>query len=1033
MRTTSVLLVVLFAAFVAAFSQTTIHVPAGQPTIQGAINAAQNGDTVAVSPGTYYEHINFNGKAITVTSTDGPATTIIDGSASGVVVTFKTSEGAGSVLSGLTIQNGRGLLYGGGISIDHASPRILDNVIMNNAAIVGNGIYVYFGSPEIRGNTISGNRQQGGSSGDGGAGIELLGGAGVTLVIGNLIENNTALAGASGGGIDCSGCAAEISNNIIRGNAVFNHGGGISIDGTVSLKVTQNIIANNISEGGGLGGGIYLSAGGTVSITNNTLYGNVDSGIWSPDTRASAIYVYSYSAQTITNNVMVAPIGEVTVRCDFGTSATFLNNDVYSPSGQAWAGSCNYLGNGNISVDPAFVNAAGGDFHLLPNSPVIDAGTNSASGVPPKDLDGNNRIYDGNFDGTATVDLGAYEFSGPAVSVVPSPMFFDPVVVTTTSASKVATVYNASGQSAAVIAVSATPPYSAATTCTNVPAHSSCPIGVTFAPTSGGPITGTLTVSTDASASPLSVALSGAGADFTITLPQTSASIPREGFASFPVNVSGMSSFNGTVDLSASAAAGVTVTLSPARVTPAATGSNVTMTVVVSPTAVIGDGTIQVQGTATGTQLTHAASFALTVAAGPQIAFSPATVAFGAQAIGPNGVPIPVTATNTGAAPLNITAIVASPSFLQTNNCPSQLAAAASCTVNVTFQPGTAQAIAGALTFVDDAANSPQAVGLTGTGVFALVSTPASVQFAPTAMGQVSQPVTVTIKNVNTTRVSLAEISVSGGFFKTTGCGVGIDPGASCTVTIHFAPLYTGSINGALTLLDSTTGIPLVVPLSGDAVLPLTFSPASLDFGNQLRGTSSPPVNVTMTNVGNLALSTNRIFPSGLFTQTNNCPQIMAPGASCTLTVLFSPIGTGTVLGSVTIDSNAIAHADASDRRQVGSRSLMPQMLSLAGTGIDPVSFSASSLDFGSQPVGTMSTAKSVMISNSQSGQTQNLVLSVYGNFAITTTCGASLAPYNGCTVSVRFAPTSPGATSGSVIVQSAGGSQIISLYGTGM
>jgi hypothetical protein len=69
-------------------AQTTIRVPADQPTIQSAINGATNGDMVLVAPGTYFENINFGGKAINVTSESGPQATIIDGGNANPVVTF---------------------------------------------------------------------------------------------------------------------------------------------------------------------------------------------------------------------------------------------------------------------------------------------------------------------------------------------------------------------------------------------------------------------------------------------------------------------------------------------------------------------------------------------------------------------------------------------------------------------------------------------------------------------------------------------------------------------------------------------------------------------------------------------------------------------------------------------------------------------------------------------------------------------------------------------------------------------------------
>jgi hypothetical protein len=135
-----------------------IQVPSQFPKIQSAIDASQDGDVIIVQPGTYTENVNFNGKAISLTSTNPldstiVANTIIDGSMNGSVVTFDSSETPNSVLTGFTIRNGNGTLiegkrYGGGIYCGlHASPTIRHNKIMNNTADVGGAIFIHGNTP----------------------------------------------------------------------------------------------------------------------------------------------------------------------------------------------------------------------------------------------------------------------------------------------------------------------------------------------------------------------------------------------------------------------------------------------------------------------------------------------------------------------------------------------------------------------------------------------------------------------------------------------------------------------------------------------------------------------------------------------------------------------------------------------------------------------------------------------------------------------------------------------------------------------
>ncbi len=281
-----------------------IYVPQNYSTCQEAINASSDGDRIIISPGIYFENINFNGKAITISSlflTTQDSTyieqTVIDGSSPtnpdyGSVVTFESGEDSTSVIIGLTIRNGSGNLYvfsapdymrcGGGISCVDSSPKIENNIIQNNIVndedcifIRGGGIYLKNSSSIIKKNIIENNDLPGYGNIYPGGGIYTRGTCYI-LIEDNLIRNNSCTGHGAGICIASSGLT-RISNNIIRENGDCYRGGGISeLNGNSIIE--NNIIEqnNNVSDGGG----IWCQDGNQV-IRNNVIRDHNDTGITS--------------------------------------------------------------------------------------------------------------------------------------------------------------------------------------------------------------------------------------------------------------------------------------------------------------------------------------------------------------------------------------------------------------------------------------------------------------------------------------------------------------------------------------------------------------------------------------------------------------------------------------------------------------------------------------------------------------------------------------------------------------------------------
>ena len=287
---------ILFAlAFVTAtltsFS-TVIEVPTDYLTIQDAIDNSVNGDTVSVLSGTYMENIKFNGKAITIRSQAGSATTVIDGAQNGSVVVFDQNEGSGSVLDGFTITNGSGTMFnnilcGGGVadvsnSSYPTSPSIVNCIITGNSSYLGGGIFLQGGL--IYNNLVTGNTAQR----TGGGVFNGWGYQSSLIISDNCILNNSVtcdpvLNCGEGGGIACNSCPITlIHNNEISGNSILSsgtcycRGGGIYISGNAHDR--YYVIHNTIHENkimAGLGGGLFIDINHYGTYSRDHIHGNI--------------------------------------------------------------------------------------------------------------------------------------------------------------------------------------------------------------------------------------------------------------------------------------------------------------------------------------------------------------------------------------------------------------------------------------------------------------------------------------------------------------------------------------------------------------------------------------------------------------------------------------------------------------------------------------------------------------------------------------------------------------------------------------
>jgi hypothetical protein len=391
----------------------------------------------------------------------------------------------------------------------------------------------------------------------------------------------------------------------------------------------------------------------------------------------------------------------------------------------------------------------------------------------------------------------------------------------------------------------------------------------------------------------------------------------------------------------------------------------------------------------------------------------PTSVTFAQQSVGTTSHSQTITLTNTGGIALVVSSISASANFAEADNCAGSVVdAGASCAIQVSFTPGQAGSISGQITINANISGGQITIPLAGTGSAAglVTASPGNLDFGHVPVGTTSTALPITVENAGGALIPISEITVTPPFaVATNACGPAIAANSECALSLTFAPTQAGFASGTLTLADSAGTQTVALSGTGATLATDLLSSTSVSFPATIAGQLSSPQIVTLTNNGDLSLTSIVLTASAGFQVSSTCGTMLAAHSSCAVNVVFAPSAAGSLNGTLHV-----------------SDAIQTQAVALSGTALQPPAISASPLQlpFPAEPIGQASSPLTLTISNTGGAPMSNVGFQISGqsaaNFSWTaSTCAVTLNNGSNCAVQVIFTPAAAGPSSATLVISS--------------